>query len=162
MENLKDLLTPKAFNKISYVVVIAWFLFGGILLGKFAELENSDSFRCEAKLEKMDVVRGKCLDQYKKQYNKSGIPVYGFVIADFFLVGIVCVTYSQVVKSRVNDLLVAGRSRRADPERQNSDRNRPKRRKLFAAYFCQLATRFALGIVFIVLQTTFPPTFVAK
>ena len=153
MENLKDLLTPKAFNKISYVAVIAWFLFGGILLGKFAELENSDSFRCGVKLEKMDVVRGKCSDQYKKQYNKSGIPVYGFVMADFFLFGIVCVTYSQVVKSRVNDLLVAGRSRRADPERQNSDRNRPKRRKLFAAYFCQLATRFAMGIVFTVLQT---------
>ena len=153
MENLKDLLTPKAFNKISYVAVIAWILFGVVLLGKFAELENSDSFRCEAKLEKMDVVRGKCSDQYKKQYNKYGIPVYGFVIAAFFLFAIVCVVYSQVVKSRVNDLLVAGRSRGADPERQNSDRNRPKRRKLFVAYFCQLATRFAMGIVFIVLQT---------
>ena len=153
MENLKDLLTPKAFNKISYVAVIAWILFGVVLLGKFAELENSDSFRCEAKLEKMDVVRGKCSDQYKKQYNKYGIPVYGFVIAAFFLFAIVCVGYSQVVKSRVNDLLVAGRSRGADPERQNSDRNRPKRRKLFVAYFCQLAIRFAMGIVFIVLQT---------
>ena len=147
MEYLKDLLTPKAFNKFSYVAVICWIAYGVILLGIFAGLENSDSFRCEAKLEKMDLVRGKCSDQYNKQYSKSGIPVYGFVIANFSLIVIVCVIYSRFVKSRVDE--VEANRQRPDAEGQN----RPKRRKLFVAYFCQLATRFAIGIIFIVLQT---------
>ena len=150
MENLKDLLAPKTFNRISYVAVICWILYGVTLLGIFAEMENTDSFRCEAKLEKMDLVRGKCSDQYNKQYNKSGIPVYGFVIANFSLVLIVCVIYSQVVKSRVDE--VEANPRNTDVESQNNDGNRPKRR-LFVAYFFQLATRFAIGIIFIVLQT---------
>ena len=150
MENLKDLLAPKTFNRISYVAVICWILYGVTLLGIFAEMENSDSFRCEAKLEKMDLVRGKCSDQYNKQYNKSGIPVYGFVIANFSLVLIVCVIYSQVVKSRVDE--VEANPRNTDVESQNNDGNRPKRR-LFVAYFFQLATRLAIGIIFIVLQT---------
>ena len=147
MEYLKDLLTPKTFNKISYVAVICWIAYGVILLGIFAGMENSDSFRCEAKLEKMDLVRAKCSNQYNKQYNKSGIPVYGFVIANFFLIGIVCVIYSQVVKSRVDE--VKANRQRSDAEGQN----RPKSRKLFVAYFCQLAFRFAIAIIFIVLQT---------
>ena len=132
------------------MAVICWILYGVTLLSIFAAMENSDSFRCEAKLGKMDVVRGKCSDQYKKQYNKSGIPVYGFVLANFFLIGIVCVIYSQFVKSRVDEV-VANR-RGADAESQNNDDNRPKRR-LFVLYFCQLATRFAIAIIFTVLQT---------
>ena len=114
-------------------------------------MENSDSFRCVAKLQNKDVVRAKCSDQYKKQYNKSGIPVYGFVIANFSLIVTVCVIYSQLVKPRVDEVERASR-RRADAESQNNDDNRPKPR-LFVAYFCQLATRFAIGIIFIVLQT---------
>ena len=152
MESLKDLLKPKTFNKISYVAVICWILYGVTLLSIFAAMENSDSFRCEA--QNMDLVRGKCLDQYKEQYNKSGIPVYGFVIANFSVIGIVCVIYSQVVKSRVPDEVEANRQPRADAENRvihNND-NRPKPR-LFVAYFCQLATRLAIGIIFIVLQT---------
>ena len=112
MESLKALLTPKTFNKISYVAVICWILYGVTLLGIFSAMENSDSFRCEAKLEKMDLVRGKCSDQYKKQYNKSGIPLYGFVIANFSLIAIVCVIYSQVVKSRVPDESEANRQQK--------------------------------------------------
>ena len=155
MESLKDLLTSKTFNRISYVAVICWILYGVTLLSIFAAMENSDSFRCGAKIQNKDVVQGKCSDQYKKRYNKSGIPVYGFVIANFSLIGIVCVIYSQVVKSRVPDEVEANRQPRADAENpliQNNDDNRPKRR-LFVAYFCQLVTRFAMAIIFIVLQT---------
>ncbi|XP_015772730.1 PREDICTED: protein NLRC3-like isoform X4 [Acropora digitifera] len=151
MESLKDLLTAKPFNRISYVAVICWILYGVILLSTFADIENSDSFRCEAKLEKIDVVRGKCSDQYKNRYNKSGIPVYGFVIANFSFIGVVCVIYYQVVKSRVDE--VEANRQRADAERPNNDGSRHKRRKLFVAYLCQLATRIVIGIVFIVLQT---------
>ena len=149
METLKDLLTPKTFNRISYVAVICWILFGAILLGIFAEMENSEprfDFRCAAKSEKMDLVRGKCFEQYEKQYNKSGVPLYGFVIVNFSLIGIVCVIYSQVVKSIVDEVAANGRS---DAERQNNDSNRPKRRRLFVAYFCQLAIRFLLGVLFL-------------
>ena len=153
MESLKELLTPKTFNRISYIAVICWIVFGVILLGIFAEMENSESrfdFRCAAKSEKMDLVRGQCFEQYEKLYNQSGVPVYAFVILNFSLIGIVGVIYSQVVKSRVNQLLAANRGR--DAERQN-DNPREGKRRLFVAYLCQLATRFAMGLVFIVLQT---------
>ena len=166
MEGLKDLLAPKTFNRISYVAVICWILYGGALLSIFAD--NSDGFSCsEAKLpnkdvaqgkyetQNIDLVPGKCLDQYKKQYNKFGIPVYGFLFANFSLISIVCVIYSQAVKSRVPDEVEANRQPRADAETlliHNNDDNRPKRR-LFVAYFCQLVTRFAMAIIFIVLQT---------
>ena len=154
MESLKELLKPKTFNKISYVAVICWISFGVILFGVFAEMENSESrfdFRCAAKSETMDLIRGKCFEQYEQKYNKSGVPVYAFVIVNFTLVGIVGVIYSQVVKSRVDQLLAA--NRRRDAERQNNDNPPEGKRRLFVAYLCQLATRFAMGIVFIVLQT---------
>ena len=153
MEYLKELLKPKTFNKISYVAVICWISFEVILFGIFAEMENNEStydFRCAAKSETMDLVRGKCFEQYEKKYNKSGVPVYAFVIVNFTLVGIVGVIYSQVVKSRVDQLLAA--NRRRDAERQNDNPSEGKRR-LFVAYLCQLATRLSMGIVFIVLQT---------
>ncbi|XP_020603227.1 protein NLRC5-like, partial [Orbicella faveolata] len=154
MESLKELLKPKTFNRISYVAIICWILFGVILLGIFAEMENSESrfdFRCAAKSEKIDLVRGQCFEQYEKQYNKSGVPVYAFVILNFSLIGIVGVIYSQGVKSRVDQLLAANRER--DAERQNNDNPTERKRRLFVAYLCQLANRFAMGIVFIVLQT---------
>ena len=145
MESLKELLAPKTFNRISYVAVICWIPLGLILLGIFAEMENSESrfdFRCAAESEKIDLVRGECFKQYEKQYNKSGVPVFGFVILNFFFIGIVGGIYSQVVKSRVNQLQAGNRGR--PPE---------TKRRLIVAYLCQLVTRSAMGIVFIVLQT---------
>ena len=145
MESLKKLLAPKTFNRISYVAVICWIPLGIILYGIFAEMENSESrfdFRCAAKSEKIDLVRGECFKQYEKQYNKSGVPVFGFVILNFFFIGIVGGIYSQVVKSRVNQLQAGNRGR--PPE---------TKRRLIVAYLCQLVTRSAMGIVFIVLQT---------
>ena len=145
MESLKELLAPKTFNRISYVAVISWIPLGLILLGIFAEMENSESrfdFRCAAESEKIDLVRGECFKQYEKQYNKSGVPVFGFVILNFFFIGIVGGIYSQVVTSRVNQLQATNRGR--PPE---------TKRRLIVAYLCQLVTRSAMGIVFIVLQT---------
>ena len=156
MESLKEFLAPKTFNRISYFVVICWILLGVILLGIFAEMENSESrfdFRCVAESKKMDFVRGQCFEQYEEQYNKSGLPVYPFVILNVFLIASVGAIYSQVVKSRVNQLLAVNRPR--DAERQNVMNDNPSERKrgLFVAYLCQLAARFAMGIVFIVIQT---------
>ena len=151
METLKELMTPKTFNKFSFGVVIVWILFGATLLGIFAGFENSESkldIYCDdlkAAADK-DLIGRKCFDQYQKEYNKLSIPVYGFVVVNVFVVAIVSVIYSQCVKSRVNQL-------EADAKGQiPRNRNQPSRR-LFIAYCCQLAARFAFGILFIVLQT---------
>ena len=159
MEKLLEYLQPKTLNKFSYVAVICWILSGGTLFGIFADTENSESrfdFRCRgAKSEKIDFVRGKCFQIYDKTYNQFTIPVYGFVIVNFFLIGIVCVIYSQIVKSTVEQLLEAnpnGDAARQSPDQENPTR-RPQRRKLFTAYCCQLSARLVFGILFIVIQT---------
>ena len=151
MESLKELLTPKTFNKLSLVAIFVWILFGVTLLGIFADMENSESrfdFRCDGKLSDKDLIRGKCFERYEKKYNKFSIPVYGFVIVNFSVVAIVAVIYSKCIESTVDGL----EARNADVEGLIQQGNETSR-LLFIAYCCQLAIRFALGIFFIVLQT---------
>ncbi|XP_078362255.1 uncharacterized protein LOC144646509 isoform X2 [Oculina patagonica] len=147
MDTLKELFVSKAFNRYSYGAVIVWFAFGGILLiGVFASINaGAPRFSCSEKSKNMDLVPEKCLEQYEERYNKSGIPVYAFVILNVGFIAIVCVIYSLVVKPRV-ERLEAHLNR--DAERQRP----PETRKLFTAYCCQLTARFALRILFIVLQ----------
>ena len=150
MEYLKELLTPTSFNKLSFVAVIFWIVIGGTLFGIFADTEYTESrfdFSCGVKRNK-DLIEGKCFEKYGKRYNKLSIPVYGFVIVNFSLIALVAVIYSQIVKSRVNDL----DSPNADNESQLQQAH-PTRRGLFVAYCCQLAFRISLGILFMVLQT---------
>ena len=71
--------------------------------------------------------------------NKLSVPLYGFVIANFSFPFIVCVIYSIWATPRVKKL-----------ESRNIDANTTQR-KLFITYCCQLATRFCVGIVFILL-----------
>ena len=152
MESLKELLTPKTFNKLSFVAIFVWIVLGVTLLGIFADMENSESrfdFRCDGKLTgDKDLIRGKCFERYEKQYSKFSIPVYGFVIVNFAVVVIVAVIYSKCIESTVDEL----EARNADAEALIQQGNETSRR-LFLAYCCQLAIRFALGILFIVLQT---------
>ncbi|XP_066019167.1 NLR family CARD domain-containing protein 3-like [Pocillopora verrucosa] len=162
MDFLKESLAPRTFNKISYAVVLIWFVISVIFFGIFAEVENTESrydFRCGGtKSENMDLIRGECFEKYQKQYNKYGVPVYGFVIINFLLIGIVCVIYSQIVKNAVDHL--SSSSRNSDPESgQSRDQENPTGQttncghKLFIAYCCQLSTRLVLGVLFILLQT---------
>ena len=156
METLKELMTPKTFNKFGFGVVIVWIVFGAILLGIFAGLENSESkldvYCDDAKTIDKELLERKCFDQYQKEYNKFSIPVYGFVVVNFFVVAFVSVIYSQCVKSTVNQLDASNR-RSSDAEGQIENGNQPRRRRrLFIAYCCQLVIRIALGILFIVLQ----------
>ena len=160
METLKELVAPKTINSISYGAVICWIATGIILSSIFLDIEINEprfDFRCAAESEKIDLVRGQCFHQYEKQYNKSGVPVYGFLILNFSLIVLVGGIYSRVVKSRVNQLLEANRGR--PPERK---------RRLIVAYLCQLATRSAMGIIFIALQTqvlypaSFPSDFLCQ
>ena len=149
MEKLIDHLKPKTFNKVGYCFIILWIIIGAILLVIFAEMEISESsdFRCAAKLEKMDLVRAKCFQQYSNRYSQSSFPVYAFVILNFILCGFFCVIYSVYVESKVHRLL-------DDRQRPPESRQRlPKSRRLSGAYICQLAGRLALGILFIVIET---------
>ena len=144
MEGLKDLLAPKTLHWFSYVANVCWILFGIILSAIFLDTENSEprfDFHCSSNGDK-ELIRGKCYEQYEKQYNKFGIPVYGFVIINFLVTASVCGIYSQAVKKRVDEL--EGRTRR---------RNRNVTgKRLFKAYCLQLLVRFVLGIFFILLQ----------
>ena len=150
MEYLKELLTPKSFNKLSFVAVISWIVFGGILLGIFADTEYTESrfdFSCGVKRDK-DLIEGQCFEKYGKRYNKLSIPVYAFVIVNFSAIAVVAMIYSQIVKSRVNDLDSPNTDNESQPQQAD-----PRRHGLFVAYCCQLAFRISLGILFIVLET---------
>ncbi|PFX26727.1 Protein NLRC5 [Stylophora pistillata] len=157
MDNLKELLARKTFNKISHAAVVIWILIGVIFLSIFADTEISESrldFRCSgAKIENIDHVRGQCFELYEKQYNKYDLPIYGFVTLNFFLIGTVCVLYSQIVSPTVDQLSPSARN--GDLEGQSRDQENPLStgKKLFIAYCCQLFTRIILGALFMVLQT---------
>ena len=148
----KELWTPKTFNKFSFLVNVLWIAVGIVLFGVFLDMEINESrfdFRCDvnknAKVDK-DFVRQKCFVEYEKLHDKLSVPLYSFVIVNFSLPFIVCVIYSILAKPRVNKL----ESRNTDVEGQNHQATTTQR-KLFIQYCCQLATRFCLRIVFILL-----------
>ena len=151
MELLKELLSPKTLHWLSYVANLLWIGLGVIFLGIFADMESNESrfdFRCGSNKDK-ELIRGKCYEQYEKQYHK--MPVFWFVIINFLVTASVCVFYSQAVKSRVNEL----EAHIKDEEEQAEQRIRnPTRKKLFTAYCFQLAARFLLGIFFVVIQAS--------
>ena len=144
------------------MATVGWIAIGIILFGVFLDMEINESrfdFRCNvdtAKIDK-DFIRGKCFVQYEKRYNKLSIPLYGFVIVNFLLPVIVCVIYSQFVKSRIHELEA---SNAADVERQVPLADRTRR--IFKAYCCQLAIRFCLEILsifFLLAQVSYPRNF---
>ena len=152
MELLKELLSPKTLHRLSYVASVLWIVLGVVFFGIFVAMESNESrfdFRCASNKDK-ELIQGKCYEQYEKQHHK--MPVYWFVILNFFVTSSVSVIYSQVVKSRVNELeahiLVN------DEEQQPAERriSNPTEKKLFTAYCFQLAARFLLGIFFVVIQ----------
>ena len=151
MELLKELLSPKTLHLLNYVASVLWIVLGVIFFGIFVAMESNESrfdFRCGSNKDK-ELIQGKCYEQYEKQHHK--MPVYWFVIINFFVTSRVCVFYSQVVKSRVNELeahiLVNDEEEQAEGRISN-----PTQKKLFTAYCFQLAARFLLGIFFVVIQ----------
>ena len=136
MEGLKDLLVRKTVNWFSYVVNVFWILLGIILSAIFLEIENSEpssDFRCGSNGDNEEVIGVKCYEQYEKQYNKFGIPVYGFVIFNFFVTAGFCGFCSQAVKSIVDEL---------EGDAGRDIEGRTSRRKLFKAYCLQLLARY--------------------
>ena len=126
-----------------------------ILPAIFLEMQVNEprsDFRCDVKddIDK-DFMRGKCFNQYQKQNNKLGVPLYAFIMVNVLVIPVVSVIYSQCVKSIVREL----ECRRQDDERTRS-------RRLFLAYFCQLTVSCALRIIFIAfleIELFYPKTF---
>ena len=139
---MDNLLIPSTFNKLGLLTLKGWIGLGSILSAIFLQMHNSEpssDFRCDVKgnVDK-DFVRGKCFDQYQKQNNKLGVPLYAFIIVNVLVIPVVSVIYSQCVKSTVTEL-----------ERRHQDAERGRSGRLFLAYFCQLAVSCALRIIFI-------------
>ncbi|XP_044181714.1 nucleotide-binding oligomerization domain-containing protein 1-like [Acropora millepora] len=154
---MDNLLIPSTFNKFGLLTLKGWVGLGSILSAIFLQMHNSEpssDFRCDVKghIDK-DFVRGKCFDQYQKQNNKLGVPLYAFIMVNVWVIPAVSVIYSQCVKSTVTEL-----------ERRHQDAERGRSRRLFLAYFCQLAVSCALRIIFIVfleIELFYPRTFPA-
>ncbi|XP_068741547.1 protein NLRC5-like [Montipora capricornis] len=152
--NFKDLFIPETVSILSYVAVFSWILLDGIVSVIFLDMEINESrfdVGCDVKTtSEKDFIQGKCFNQYQKQFYKIGIPLYAFVIVNFFSISLVSLVYSVCIKSTVNRLRGALR----DAEQRLSNRRRIPRRCLFFAYLSQLAAKFALGIIFIVFLKT--------
>ena len=146
MESLRELLVPKTVNKFSFTANVVWFVLGVVLSSVFFDMENNEPrFHCDAK-DDQELIQGKCHEQYEKRYNKLSIPVYAFVLFNFFTPMIACGIYSQYVKSRISEL--------EEQQQPLQPRQGSPPRKLFKAYCFQLVARFLLGILCISLQKT--------
>ena len=153
MESLRELLAPKTVNKFSFTANVLWLVLGVVLSSVFLDMENNEPrFHCDAK-DDQELIQGKCHEQYEKRYNKLSIPVYAFVLFNFFTPMIACGIYSQYVKSRISEL--------EEQQQPLQPRQGSPPRKLFKAYCFQLVARFLLGILCISLQKTvfYPQTF---
>ncbi|XP_044176776.1 nucleotide-binding oligomerization domain-containing protein 2-like [Acropora millepora] len=155
---MDNLLIPSTFNKLSLLAVKGWIGLGSILSAIFLKMHDSEpssDFRCDVKdnVDK-DFVRVKCFDQYQKQNNKLGVPLYAFIMVNVLVIPVVSVIYSHCVKSIVTEL-----------ERGHQDAERRRSRRLFLTYFCHLAVSCALRIVFIAfleIELFYPRTFPAE
>ena len=165
----KDLLTPKTFNKFSFVANACWIIIAIVFLAIFSDTENNEPrFDWSCALNSADTddsIEGNCFVKYEGLYNKLSVPPYLFVFGNFFLPLIVCAMYAALAKPRVtkvSSLVNRGKRKkvsslvnRADVERgQDETVNSSRQRKLFTAYLFQLITRLCLGIVFIVFLQT--------
>ncbi|CAH3122473.1 unnamed protein product, partial [Porites lobata] len=153
----KDLLTPKTFNRFSFVANVCWIIIAIVFLAIFSDTENNEPrFDWSCALNSADAddsIEGNCFVKYEGLYNKLSVPPYLFVFGNFSLPLIVCAIYAALAKPRVTK--VSSLVNRADVERgQDETVNSSRQRKLFTAYFCQLITRLCLGIVFIVFLQT--------
>lgn len=165
MEHLKELVSPKTLHWLSYVASVLWIVLGAIFFGIFVDMESNESrfdFRCGSNDDEA-LIRGKCYEQYEKQYHK--LSVYWFVIINFLVTASVCIFYSQAVKSRVNELEAHIKDEEQQAERRIMN---PTRKKLFTAYCFQLAARLLLGIFFVFIQANllyphnFPSNFICN
>ena len=122
---MDKLFTHSTFSKLSLLTVIGWSTLGSMLTARFLHMHNSEpssDFRCNVKdnVDK-DYVRVKCFDQYQKQNNKLGVPLYAFIMVNVWFIPFVSVIYSlwkfldlrpQMLKTTSRDFLKISREQR--------------------------------------------------
>ena len=162
MESISEYLEPKVFNRIHFVAMTLWTFINVIYVAIFLDLEHAGyrfAFHCDgAKSEnerdlQSTIVRGKCFEKYTKQYNKFRMPDYGFVVFNLSLTTFAGVIYSQIARSKVDQLLRGIPS--GDQDRQLLDQGTPLStgKKLFIAYSFQLSIKIVSGVLFLILPT---------
>ena len=150
MESLNDLVITKALSIPRDVTGKIWIFAGGTLFTVFLliEIGNSASdIHCEGEFNDKDenLISKKCYLEYQKTYSK--LPLYAFVLINFFTLAIGPIIYSILLQFRVNKLQTHNQNVEAQLQ-QN------RRRGLFKAYCCQLAATIVLATVFIIVLQT--------
>ena len=153
-------LVPSTFSCLGLLTARGWYYLGMMLApGKYLEIqfkESSSDLRCDVNDNRdKDFIRGMCFDQYQKQNNKQGLPLYAFITFHFLVIHVVAVIYSQIVKSTVREL----------ESRHGQGAEQRRSCFLFFAYFCQLAISCGLRIIFFTWlerEQFYPKTFPAN
>ena len=150
MELLKDLAIKKTLSILRDVTGKIWILIGSTLFTIFLLIENGKSasdILCEGEFNDKDenLISKKCYFEYQKTYSK--LPLYAFVLINFFTLAIGPIIYSILLQFKVNKLQTHNQNVEAQLQ-QN------RRRGLFNAYCCQLAATIVLATFFIIVLQT--------
>ena len=150
MELLKDLTIKKTLSILRDVTGIIWILIGSTLFTVFLLIEigkSASDIYCDAEFNDKDenLINKKCYLEYLNKYSK--LPVYGFVLINFFTIAIVPIIFSILLKLRVNKL---------ETSNQNLERQlqQNKSKVLFYTYCGQLASTILLTTGFIIVLHT--------
>ena len=150
MELLKDLTIKKTLSILRLVTGKIWILIGSTLFTIFLLIEigkSASDIYCDAEFNDKDenLINKKCYLEYLNKYSK--LPVYGFVLINFFTIAIVPIIFSILLKLRVNKL---------ETSNQNLDRQlqQNKSKVLFYTYCGQLASTILLTTGFIIVLHT--------
>lgn len=132
---IREFLDREAFHTVSYVASITWIMLSPLFVAPLvvSKLESTPDYRCNG--EDKAPVHDKCFSQFKQYYEETSASFFVrfFGIINFFAIMIVFFIYSQCMKRKV-------------PINSQGDGT-----LLFCAYFGQLASRFVLHIVSVVL-----------
>ena len=150
MESLKDLAIKKTLSILRDVTGKIWLFIGGTLFTIFLLIEigkSASDIYCDAEFNDKDenLINKKCYLEYQNKYSK--LPVYGFVLINFFTLAIVPIIFSIHLKLRVNKL---------ETPNQNLERQLQQNRSkvLFYTYCGQLASTILLATGFIIVLHT--------
>ncbi|XP_048579692.1 NLR family CARD domain-containing protein 3-like [Nematostella vectensis] len=154
MEQCLHLLEPETLTWYSYVAGFAWFVVFVVFIGPtsdFYENESRVDFKCKTESLKDNAwITKQCFGNYEKDYMKI-IPLFVFVLINFFVILLVFVIYSCFTKRRVERIK---NHETNDAELQPLQPTQPENKtKLVWSYIGQLTARILLGIIFMVSQT---------
>ena len=150
MESLNDLVISKALSIPRDVTGKIWIFAGGTLFTVFLLIEigkSASDIHCEGEFNDKDenLISKECYLEYQKTYSK--LPLYAFVLINFFTHAIGPIIYSILLQFRVNKLQTHNQNVEAQLQQNRS-------RGLFKAYCCQLAATIVLATVFIIVLQT--------